>query len=316
MYSTAPKAVSTSARSTVVTVSAWTRYGWLAVALCFVIQILSNIGSIFYNGAKGQAALSRDNPTYATPDGITFSIWGIIYTFELIATVYQAWGSNRNTPQLVKSRHWICAAFLANAAWLPIFQYELWWLSLVIICGYLYSLHRVYETLGVEYVHNPKVSWQMKVAVFTGFSCNFSWVCVATLLTVGVVLLNSDIVTTVVGVGDGKTVAIGGNVDWAIMCVVLACLISLYRACRYADIPYSFVTCWALAGVYRMQTIADAKRFPVQALSSTLATWALIMAVISGCGILVALVRMCCCSASSRRYSSSEHDSRATPLTA
>merc|ERR1711871_57092 len=246
----------------------------------------------------------------------SFSIWGLIYTFEFIAAVYQAVGGNRNLPQLVNSRHWICAAFLANAAWLPVFQNQLWWLSLVIICGYLYSLHRVYGTLGVEYVRSPNVSWQMKVAIFTGFSLNYSWICVACLLNVGVVLLNSDIVTTVVGVGDGKTVAIGGNVDWAIMCVVLACLISLYRASRFADIPYCFVTCWALAGVYRMQTIADAKRFPVQALSSTLATWALITAVISGCGILIALVRMCCCSTPSRRYSASERFGSATPLAA
>merc|ERR1711871_1203689 len=100
--------------------------GWLAVVLCYVIQILSNIGAIFTNSAKGQAALSSGNPTYATPDGITFSIWGLIYTFEFIAAVYQAVGGNRNLPQLVNSRHWICAAFLANAAWLPVFQNQLW----------------------------------------------------------------------------------------------------------------------------------------------------------------------------------------------
>jgi hypothetical protein len=36
-------------------------------------------------GGKTNKQISDENPTYLSPDGQTFAIWGIIYTLELDA---------------------------------------------------------------------------------------------------------------------------------------------------------------------------------------------------------------------------------------
>ncbi len=41
---------------------------------------LSTASTVF-NGTDN-ARISRENPTYLSPDGATFSIWGFIYLFE------------------------------------------------------------------------------------------------------------------------------------------------------------------------------------------------------------------------------------------
>jgi len=87
-------------------------------------------------------------------------------------------------------------AFLLNALWLPVFQYGLWWLALLIITAYLYVLHRSYQALRVDYGGHQ--GWQFKTCVCTGVSFNFAWVVVATLLNFTVVARNSGIITTTV----------------------------------------------------------------------------------------------------------------------
>ena len=62
----------------------------------FILMIIMNILSNAVCGVgkdpvcKNNGQQSNDNPTYITPDGFTFAIWGLIYIFELCYTVYQA----------------------------------------------------------------------------------------------------------------------------------------------------------------------------------------------------------------------------------
>merc|ERR1711871_991730 len=133
-----------------------------------------------------------------------------------------------------------------------------------------------YQALGVHYGAAPDgtAPVSLKVFAFTGISLNFAWVVVATLLNFTIVSRNSGIIVTKIASGNitadtsgavapfFKEALVGGNVDWAIAMGCVAAAISCYRAVRYADVPYSFVTSWALGGIYRMQTYTNDSNFP------------------------------------------------------
>lgn len=293
----------------------------LVLGLSFLAMVASNVLSTAteaYNGTSNKV-ISDANPTYLTPDGMTFSVWGFIYAAEAALVVYQALPRHRHHPALVPARRWVAVAFLLNAVWLPVFQWHRWFLALAVIVGYLYALHRSYGALRVDY--GGCETWQFKAAVFTGISFNFAWVVVATLLNFTVVARNSGVITTPVFapsivantsgfVAPGEAV-VGGDVDWAVLCVCLASAIAVYRAIMTADVAYAFVTTWALAGIMRMQSVAQDTRFPAAALSPTMVSWAIagmvVVAVAAVCALCLAVAR------SRRRSTSGLHGS--TPQT-
>lgn len=278
------------------TVEAW------GVVVTFLVMVCSNVLSstgIFNN--TNNAKIADENPTFITPDGATFSIWGFIYLFEATLTIYQALPSTRSNNYLAVSRVYIIVAFALNAIWLPVFQYERWWLSLAIIVVYLAALREAYLSLGVDY-GSQQQSWVVKVFAHTGISLNFSWVLVATLLNVSIVCRQSAIMYIDVSDQVTNTTAgylpntatpvarVGGNGDFAVLCMTLAGAVALYRAIRMRDVPYCFVAAWALGGIYRMQKFAPANRFPTAAKSEDLRTWAMALIVVIGLSGVYALI--------------------------
>jgi hypothetical protein len=259
------------------------------VILAFCLMVLSNVLStatkVFNNTDNKE--ISDANPTYLSPDGTTFSIWGFIYLFEATLIIYQVIPKFKSAPGLnEESRKFIISAFLFNAIWLPVFQFYYWWLSLAIIVIYLASLWKAYDALGIHYA-GKAAPWHTKVFAHVGISLNLAWVCVATLLNITVVSRNSGIITTTIrnvanttsgALPDGSSSfnsVIGGNPDWAVLCICIACALAVYRSFRTVDIPYAFVTCWALGGIYRMQTTDNDSAFPVAGHSDLISRWAI-----------------------------------------
>lgn len=214
----------------------------------FVLMTASNIvstTSTIYNNTNN-TQISNENPTTLTPDGITFAIWGLIYLLEACTSVFQCWAPD-NTVFNDSSRRWLAMAFVLNAVWLPVFAYEYWWLSLLIISGYLVALVELYSWhMHIDYAdENP---WHVKLFAYGGISVNLAWVTVATLLNITIVCRNSGImmVTT-------HDEIVGGNPDWAVAAIVLAAVVAANRVVHNADILYGMATAWALFGIHRHQ---------------------------------------------------------------
>lgn len=276
----------------------------IGVVAAFVVMVISNVLStstkVFNN--TDNKIISDANPTYVSPDGATFSIWGFIYLFEATLIVYQALPAYKNAPGFDSGRPYIIAAFLLNALWLPVFQFYYWWLSLAIIVAYLAALWKSYETLNIDYA--GEAAWHTKVFAYVGLSLNLSWVTVATLLNVTVVARNSDIITTTIVDGVSNTTSgsvalpgstyeavIGGNPDWAVLCIVIAALFAAYRSISFTDVPYAFVCSWALGGIYRMQTSDNDSAFPVAGHSKLIADWSLTVLIVVAVVALVGVAR-------------------------
>lgn len=266
----------------------------LGVVGAFVLMIIFNYlstGTKVLNNTNN-AIIAKQNPTTLSPDGLTFAIWGLIYLFETFLVIYQLLPSTSDTPVLGgTTRLWIMAAFVFNAIWLPIFSYHRWFLSFAVICCYLFSLYKTSVAMQVNY-GDRKIASHTQFFAMTGISLNMAWVVVATLLNFTIVSRNSNIITTVVVEGVKNTTAgavapydfatIGGNVDWAILCIVVASGIAIYRAFKFADLAYCFVTAWALGGIYRMQKFATDENFPIAGKSNDEATWAITFSLLVG----------------------------------
>src|SRR4030042_875147 len=59
-----------------------------------------------------------------TPAAYVFAIWGLIYLGLLTLAVYQFLPGQRDNPRLVRSRPWLALSGAANIAWLLLWHYE------------------------------------------------------------------------------------------------------------------------------------------------------------------------------------------------
>jgi len=254
----------------------------LGVAVSFGVSIASN--GLAATGIIGKASIgqiSDENPTYVTPDGLTFSIWSVIYILETVLVIAQ-YNPSQHAEELLGQKcpltgltvRWrLIFAFLANAVWLPVYVNLYFLVALIIIVIYLAALISVYSSL------NPRVTesfceWLLFAA---GIACNSSWVVVAT---------SANLFTVAGDFGWKDSFGVAGSPVAALVVVVLVAILGSGMALFNTDLAWSLVAAWAIAGVYRMQTIPDPDSFPVEAMSSILATGAMW----STAGVLLASV--------------------------
>lgn len=230
-------------------IDAWA-YGVLAA---FIFMVVCNgLASAGLLGGKTNKQISDENPTYLSPDGQTFAIWGIIYTLELVLVIAQFFPSESAEDLLQREspltgldvRQRMVLAFVINGVWLPVFNNEYFWSSWVIIVIYLGFLLSIYTDVNAQTAEGPLE----ELLYAAGLTLNSSWVvvatCVSTFLNLGRV-----------GWKDENGVA--GSVLAASVVIVLVTLLALQRALMASDVVWAFGAAWALMGIYRMQTVPD-----------------------------------------------------------
>ena len=131
---------------------------------------------------KTPKELSDRFPTYITPAGYTFGIWGLIYLFLTLFVLYQFFPSTLGDPYINEG---VGLIFILNAilnmSWIVSWHYQTpgnLWISLVLITGILVTLLVIYHRL----VSVTTSDWLKQVCVFTGFSMYLGWLSVATLV--------------------------------------------------------------------------------------------------------------------------------------
>ena len=168
-------------------------------------------------GGGSNTEISKEQPTFITPDGMTFSVWGIIYLFQGLFTIYQVLPFFQNSHSGVsRARFWVAVLFLGNCLWLPVFANRLFWLAFLIMLVMDLSLVMIYRMMVINYgavdltqgadmlfpstvvedaeetssrLGNPeKLPGLMahpvaiKILCFVGFSTNISWLAVASMV--------------------------------------------------------------------------------------------------------------------------------------
>lgn len=204
----------------------------LSIVITLTVNTLAN--TLPLNGLN-TGDISDRFQVYFVPAGYVFSIWGLIYIGLIAYGIYQALPAQRENPRLRATGWWIALGGLANSAWIFLWHYEQFPLTLLAMFTLLATLITTYFKLGIG---RGKVSKTETWAVRVPFSVYLGWITVATIANVTSVLdfINWD--------------RWGLSPEtWMVIMLVVVLAVSLAMIITRRDIAYTLVILWALAGI-------------------------------------------------------------------
>src|SRR5512138_1928173 len=119
--------------------------------------IVTVLGTLIVNGLANALPLNGQNTgqisdrfhVYFVPAGYVFSIWGLIYLGLIAYAIYQALPAQRQNPRLRATGWWISLGGLANSAWIFLWHYEQFPLTLIAMLVLLATLIVTYLRLRI-----------------------------------------------------------------------------------------------------------------------------------------------------------------------
>ena len=154
----------------------------ISVLVTLVINSLAK--TLPLNGQNTGQIPDRFN-VYFVPAGTVFSIWELIYIGLIAYAIYQALPSQRENPRLRATGLWIALGGLANSAWIFLWHYNQFSLTLVAMLVLLATLILTYLHLGIG---QTTVTLGEKWAVLQPLSIYLGWITVATVANISDVL--------------------------------------------------------------------------------------------------------------------------------
>jgi len=204
----------------------------VAVLATIVINGLANALPI--NG-QGTGEISDRFDVFFVPAGYVFSIWGLIYLGLIAYAGYQALPAQRENKKLASIAYPFVWSSVANIAWIFLWHYEVFPLTLIAMLVILACLIIIYLRLEIgRSAASTAERWFVRIP----FSIYLGWITVATIANVTSLLdyLNWG--------GWGIQPEI-----WAVILFVASVLISGLMSFTRGDVAYSLVLFWALSGI-------------------------------------------------------------------
>lgn len=204
----------------------------LTVLVTLVVNGLAN--ALPLNGQNTGQISDRFN-VYFVPAGYVFSIWGLIYLGLIAFAIFQALPSQRENPRLRAVGWWVSLGGLANSAWIFLWHYEQFPLTLIAMFTLLATLLITYLRLGIgRTAASASESWSVRVP----FSIYLGWITVATVANV------TDVLYYVNWNAFNLAPELWMGIMLAAVLVITALVIFTRR-----DAAYTLVILWALAGI-------------------------------------------------------------------
>lgn len=209
----------------------------IAVIFSIVMNSLANILP-FFDITTGE--VSDAFPSYFTPIGNTFVIWGVIYSLLLVFMVYQARPSQKGESYLKDIGVLYLLGALLNVGWLILFHYAsvvpvMIVVTILPIGLFFLVLLWTYLRLGIG---EKEVSRGVKLAVHLPVSVYIGWITVATVANIAAALN-----WLIPGIADDIQILL----TVVVLAVVL--LITLLMLIRKRDFAYGLVIVWATIGI-------------------------------------------------------------------
>lgn len=204
----------------------------LSVLATLIINGLAN--ALPFNGLT-TAEISDRFQVYFVPAGYVFSIWGIIYLGLMAFAVYQALPAQKANPRLRAIGGWVVLGSLANSAWILLWHYEQFPLTLLAMLVLLFSLIRTYLKLGIGILSVSRAeSWLVRLP----FRIYLGWITVATVANV----------TTLLDYLQWNGFGISAEVWFSLTLIAVLAIVGWVNATR-RDVAFTLVILWALAGI-------------------------------------------------------------------
>lgn len=203
-----------------------------------VLLMVMNIAStaLPLNG-KLPDEISDALPSYFTPAGYTFSIWGLIYMSLIAFAIYQARPSERGRPFLGKIGWLFALSSLANSAWLLAWHHEQFVLSVVFMVALLLTLIAIYLRLNIGHP-DPNLKWHVKLFYQAPFSLYLGWITVAAIANI------ASVVNYLGWNGFGLAEPL-----WAMIMISAAVVVAGLLLFNRRNLAYAGVLVWALFGI-------------------------------------------------------------------
>ena len=198
----------------------------IATVLVVTVNALANILPI--NG-QTTGEISNRLDVLFTPAGYVFGIWGLIYFLLFIWTIRQFPASRRNLPVYEKATPLYLLSSALNIAWILLWHYEFFLLTVVVMIGLLLTLIRLYRTIKNE---------EHSVWDLLPFSVYLGWISVATIANISYYLKYIE------WNGFGLT-----DVAWTLIMLVVATSLAIYFLFKNEDHIYPLVFVWAFIGI-------------------------------------------------------------------
>ena len=209
----------------------------LSVAVALTINILAS--TLPLNG-QNTGEISDRFQVYFVPAGYVFAIWGIIYIGWIAFAIYQFRAAQKESPRLRNLGYLFALSGIFNAAWLFCWHYNLFGLSVLVMLTLLGLLIASYLKLNVG---RTAVSSAEKWSVDVPFSIYLGWITVATVANV------TDYLYFINWNGFGIAPQ-----AWAVIMLVVACLLGILMTITRRDSGYVFVLVWSFAGIAQKQS--------------------------------------------------------------
>ena len=119
------------------------RRQWLTVAAFAVTVIVNALANILPINGQQTGAISDRFEVFVIPAGYVFSMWGVIYLLLAAFTIDQARPSRADDATLRRLGYLPLLTGVLNTAWLLLFQYEVFVLTVPVMIGLLVTLIRI-----------------------------------------------------------------------------------------------------------------------------------------------------------------------------
>jgi len=217
----------------------------LSFAAVIVVNYLSN--SLPLNG-KTPGELSDEYPNLFVPAGLTFAIWGVIYTILLIWVLVQTIGLfNRKLREQampgVENVGWVFAfTCIVNVMWLFAWHWGEIGLSVVIMVSLLVRLAYLNEKILNG---RAKVNALEKRIAHTAFGLYQGWITVA---------LIANVTAFLVAFGwQGFGIP---DATWAVLMIAVGAGLAIFITLSRNMIFHGMAVAWALLGIYLKRNAA------------------------------------------------------------
>ncbi len=204
------------------------KYTYMNAASLLMALFVNYLANAVPLNGKTTGELSDALPNLFVPTGLTFAIWGLIYTLLIAAVVKQFIDSRNNRAQYVEIYgSTIAVSNLLNALWIFAWHYQLLIASLLIMLALLVTLIMLYLRIEAADLSGFR---KLPYSVYLG------WISVATIANVTAVLVYYGIT--------------GYEVFWTLVTIAAATGLAVVMCLRHRDYAYALVVVWALIGIF------------------------------------------------------------------
>lgn len=208
---------------------------WVNVLAVIAVIVINGLANALPLNGQTTGEISDRFQVYFVPAGYVFAIWGLIYVALIAFAVYQALPAQRDNPRLRSIGYLFALSCAANIAWIFLWHYEVFPLTLVAMLSLLLLLIAIYLRLDIGRAQVPAAE---KWLVHIPFSIYLGWITVATIANVTSLLdyLNWS------GWGISPEA-------WTVIMLVAGVGIASAVSLTRGDVAYMLVIVWAFAGI-------------------------------------------------------------------